>query len=82
MKCTYTVQIKGVCPVDEQGDVYELVVTSAQPIAVEKILAVIRKVTATPEFQEDITLAIARELAVNVKTTGAHSGVLTECEAP
>jgi len=81
MKITYTLTITAVCPVDNQADAYECVISSQRTIPVEEILAAAKDVAALVAFQEDVTVVFARSLRAAVKTTGWHSGVKTEVEA-
>ena len=81
MKVKHTLEIKARCPVNDGQDTYRLTVTVDRLVKVEDILEAVRKLTAEPIFQEDLTRRLASELAASVHTTGRHGEVETECEA-
>jgi len=80
MRVTYSLQVCATCPVDNLADLYDVEITSSEVITVEAILDAVETINKK-DFQENITVALARELPALVKTTGWHSGVKTVCEA-
>lgn len=77
MRCEYTLEVRGVCPVDKGGDVYTVTVRSRRTVMVEAILAAVEKFTGEHRTQEDLTDRLSRELGAEVESVGWHSGVFT-----
>jgi len=75
----YSFQMEASCPVDNLADLYEVEITSTKVIPVEDILMAVETVNQK-DFQENITLALAREIPAKVKTIGHHSGIKVVCE--
>lgn len=82
MTAEHRLYIAATCPVDEDVlDIYELVVTTGALIEVEEIHATVRRLTAEPVFQEDLTDRLAEALGAHVLLRGRHSGVETTTQA-
>ncbi len=81
MRVVHTTTIQAKCPVDHDLDTYEVEFSAERVIKVEDILAAIKQVAAREIFQEDLTVLLARQLGVQVRTVGYHSGVRTEVTA-
>tara|TARA_R110000751_G_C13655009_1_gene468494 strand:- start:509 stop:751 length:243 start_codon:yes stop_codon:yes gene_type:complete len=79
VKVKYSFQLECSCPVDSLSDLYEVEITSTKTIRVEDILMTVETINKN-DFQENITLAISREIPATVKTIGYHSGIKTVCE--
>lgn len=79
MRNEYRFEMKGKCPADDRGDVYSVVVRASRVITVEEILEAASRLSLKPAYQEDMTLALHRELQAEVETRGWHSGVLVVC---
>jgi heterodisulfide reductase subunit C len=77
VKIEHTLEITATCPVDHLPDVYRCVVRCNRVIPVEKILDAAKTLSSRELYQEDLTLALHRELAADVETVGWHSGVMT-----
>ena len=50
-------------------------------LSLDALVKAVEEATRSRIFQEDLTVALARELAATVKTVGWHSGVRTTCRA-
>lgn len=81
MLVKHTFQITARCPVDQGPDVYDATVEARRVIRVEDIIEAVRELTAEPDYQENITAALARRLGATVTTVGYHSGIRTEVTA-
>tara|TARA_R100001129_G_scaffold181505_1_gene160882 strand:- start:476 stop:718 length:243 start_codon:yes stop_codon:yes gene_type:complete len=79
MLVKYSLEMPASCPVDNLADLYEVEITSTKVIPVEDILMAVETINQK-DFQENITLALSREIPAKVKTTGYHSGVKVVCE--
>ena len=85
MKTTHRLTITCRCPIDESTvDVYDVAISVETDLVlpVESILDMKSRIESGPSlFQEQITLALAKDLEASVTTIGRHSGVETTCEA-
>lgn len=81
MLVRHTLTIRAKCPMDNGNDKYEAEFTATRVVPVETILAAVKRMTRKTIFQEDLTAALARELGMEVRTVGYHSGVRTEVTA-
>ena len=79
MLVKYSLEMHASCPVDNLADLYEVEITSTKVIPVEDILMAVETINQK-DFQENITLALSREIPAKVKTTGYYSGVKVVCE--
>lgn len=77
MRVEHRLEVVATCPVDKAGDCYQVVVRCGRVIEVESIWAAVKRINATPQYQEIFTQQLARELAAEVETVGWHSGVET-----
>jgi hypothetical protein len=77
MRVEHTLTVVVRCPVDDRVDVYEAVVRTGRLLKVEGILAVAKRLSREPAFQEHLTRQLADELGCEVQTCGWHSGVKT-----
>ena len=68
------------CPVNGARDTYQVAVETNRIVKVEDILAAVAALP-DPQFQEEITQALAATLSCSVTTIGYHSGVKTTCSA-
>lgn len=79
MIAEHRLTVVGKCPVQDCPDVYQCTVRTSRLILVEDILAAVKRNTAEPCTQEDLTCRIAKDIGggVRVETVGVHSGVTT-----
>jgi hypothetical protein len=75
---THELEVTCRCPVDDTLDRYAVTVTVQRILPVEDILAAVESLPGR-EFQEAVTLHLARTLGASVVTRGTHSGIVTTC---
>ena len=87
MKTVHQFQMKGVCPVNQDVDHYQVEMTifscaygTQEVTTIESILDWCARFHQEPRFQEDFTRALSAEFLARVKTTCLHRGVHTVCE--
>jgi len=80
MRVKYSLSIECNCPVDDLPDLYNVEITSDKVVPVENILEVLENINRK-DFQENITVSLARQISAKVKTVGYHSGIKVVCEA-
>ena len=84
MKIKYSFQLFARCPVDQEPDVYDVVIESTRTIMCEEIAAAANSIGKSNDHlsQEQITCNLARQFAARVTTTGHHGNVAVEVVAP
>tara|TARA_R110000868_G_scaffold396094_1_gene668151 strand:+ start:3469 stop:3711 length:243 start_codon:yes stop_codon:yes gene_type:complete len=80
MEVKYSFRMEASCPVDNMGDLYDVVITSDKPIPVEDIMLALETVRRK-QFQETLTEDLAREIPARVTTVGWHSGIKVVCKS-
>lgn len=75
----HRVSIKAKCPVNDEDDYYNTLISVNRVVSVEAIHHAVEILTFEPAFQEDITRELATMLKAEVVTHGIHSGVYTTC---
>ncbi len=77
MKVTHEFTMRAVCPVDGKSDLYAVTVETDRLLKIEDILGEISAAAEEPDFQENITVDLARRLGAHVTTIGVHTGIKT-----
>lgn len=75
MLCKYKIVIRAICPVHGVDDEYDVTVTSAETIYVEKLIAFAKSLETVKKTQEDLTRMIAKKFGCRVKSVGYHSNI-------
>lgn len=82
MKVCMELAVGLTCPVDGEHITVSLLVRTDGTLMVEDLREAVSDLQKSPMIQEDFSRALAKRLALPVKTVGTHSGVTITCEAP
>lgn len=78
MKIIYRIEIAAACPVDDQGDRYEVTIESCRVIMAEEIMRLADEAATSKSYQETICATWARALRAKVTMVGWHGRVRCE----